>query len=83
MKTTIFKNCWPDNTKVPIEVDDEEALRYGIVLTDDNIKELVWENQWGDDYEFQYVRIRTISYDDHLYYHCMVDGIVTNFKELI
>ena len=61
-------------------VTPDEALRYGKVLTDDN---LYCELQAEDGFEdYKYVRIRTISYDNRIFYHKMVNGEVVEFKEL-
>ncbi len=53
------------------KVSSEDVLRYGECLTDDQIYALVW------------TRIRTIRYEDTIYYHKMVDGEVVEMKELI
>ena len=61
-------------------VTPDEALRYGEVLTDDN---LYCEIQAEDGFEdHKFVRIRTISYDNRIFYHKMVNGEVVEFKEL-
>lgn len=55
----------------------DESLRYGEVLTDDNlyIMEFCPKKE-------NYTRIRTISYDNRIFYHKMVNGEVVEFKEL-
>ena len=58
-------------------VTSDEALRYGEVLTDDN-----WFCFNCDDAKEDFVRIRTISYDNRIFYHKMVNGEVVEFKEL-
>lgn len=61
-------------------VTADEALRYGEVLTNDN---LYCELQAEDEFEdYKYVRIRTISYDNRIFYHKMTSGEVVEFKEL-
>lgn len=56
-------------------VTPDDALRYGDVLTDD-IFDL------GSDWKNYDVRIRTIRYESHIFYHKMVNGEVIEFKEL-
>ena len=53
-------------------VTPDDALRYGEVLTDD---------MFSDGIGWHY-RIRTISYDNRIFYHKMVNGEVVEFKEL-
>lgn len=60
-------------------VTDEDALRYGNVLTDD---ELHYEIKGHVTVCPIYKRIRTISYDNRIFYHKMVNGEVVEFKEL-
>ena len=52
----------------------DDALRYGNVLTDDSY---YVDGLNGGNY-----RIRTISYDNRIFYHKMVNGEVVEFKEL-
>ena len=54
------------------ECNVNDALRYGEVLTDD---------MFSDGIGWHY-RIRTISYDNRIFYHKMVNGEVVEFKEL-
>lgn len=56
-------------------VTPDDALRYGEVLTDD-IFDL------GSDWKNYDVRIRTIHYESHIFYHKMVNDEVVEFKEL-
>lgn len=56
-------------------VTPDNALRYGDVLTDD-IFDL------GSDWKNYDVRIRTIRYESHIFYHKMENDEVTEFKEL-
>ena len=56
-------------------VTPDDALRYGEVLTDDEIH--CFPN--GKE---GWVRIRTIRYDERIFYYKMVDGEVVKFKEL-
>lgn len=55
-------------------VTDEDVLRYGNILTDDNY--------YVDRLNRGNHRIRTISYDNRIFYHKMVNGEVIEFKEL-
>lgn len=56
-------------------VTPDDALRYGEILTDD-IFDL------GSDWKNYDVRIRTIRYESHIFYHKMENGEVIEFKEL-
>lgn len=51
-------------------VKPEDVLKYGNILTDDKFN------------YYSYIRIRTISYDNRIFYHKMVNGEVAEFKEL-
>ena len=53
----------------------DEALRYGEILTDD--MNYVYRAEGDLD-----IRIRTIRYDNRIFYHKMVNGEVVEFKEL-
>lgn len=60
-------------------VTEDDVLRYGNVLTDDMVfgapkSKSVLDMDW--------IRIRTISYDNRIFYHKMVNGEVVKFKEL-
>ena len=55
-------------------VTPEDALRYGKILTDDEFVE--------HGIIYRPIRIRTISYDNRIFYHKMVNGEVMEFKEL-
>lgn len=55
-------------------VADEDALRYGTILTDDDY--------YVDGLNGGSYRIRTISYDNRIFYHKMMNGEVIEFKEL-
>ena len=55
----------------------DHIFKEGNILTDD---EYELEPMWGDG---NWLRIRTIEYDGHIYYHKMIDGKVVEFKELI
>ena len=57
-------------------VAPDDALRYGEILTDD-IFDL------GSDWKNYDVRVRTIRYESHIFYHKMVNGEVVEFKELM
>ena len=58
----------------------DDALRYGEILTDDELYCNILGAGWFSDYG--YIRIRTIRYDERIFYHKMVDGEVVEFKEL-
>lgn len=68
--------CLSDWRKV---VTPDDALRYGEVLTDDD---LYYEIKKHVTVCHIYKRIRTISYDNRIFYHKMVNGEVVEFKEL-
>lgn len=57
-------------------VSPDDSLRYGNILTDN----IVFGTPKGICTD--YVRIRTISYDNRIFYHKMVNGEVVEFKEL-
>ena len=70
--------CYEPAIKKLVTPDD--ALRYGDVLTDEN---LYCEFQAEDGFEdYHYVRIRTIQYESRIFYHKMISGEVVEFKEL-
>lgn len=52
------------------KVTDKDVLRYGEIINDESFVL----------YSGQNVRIRIIAYDDHIYYHKMVDGEVVDFE---
>ena len=54
------------------KVTDKDVLRYGEIINDESFVL----------YSGQNVRIRVISYNDHIYYHKMVDGEVVDFKPI-
>ena len=54
------------------KVTDKDVLRYGEVINDESFVL----------YSGQNVRIRIISYNDHIYYHKMADGEVVDFKPI-
>ena len=64
----------------------DDVLRYGVILTDDNLYcglqncELQTEHDFKN---YKYVRIRTISYDNRIFYYKMVNGEIIDFKELM
>lgn len=68
--------CLGDWRKVVTPVD---VLRYGEVLTDD---ELHYELKGHVTICPIHKRIRTIRYDNRIFYHKMVNGEVVEFKEL-
>ena len=56
----------------------DDVLRYGNILTDDNLFVVEFCPK-----KEKYTRIRTISYDNRIFYHKMVNGEVVEFKELV
>lgn len=56
------------------EYNANEVLKYGNILTDDSY--------YVDGLNGGSHRIRTISYDNRIFYHKMVNGEVVEFKEL-
>ena len=58
-------------------IKPDESLRYGEVLTDDSWYYFNYDNTRED-----FVRVRTIRYDNRIFYHKMVNGEVVEFKEL-
>lgn len=57
---------------------NEDLLRYGEILTDDmDLYNMAWCEPDSNH------RIRTIKYDNHIYYHKMVSGKVVEVKELM
>ena len=60
-------------------VTPEDALRYGEILTDDD---LYYEIKKHVTVCHICKRIRTIYYDNRIFYHKMVNGEVIEFKEL-
>lgn len=61
-------------------VTPEEVLKYGVVLTDDNLYCKANAEDRSKDYKF--IRIRIICYDNRIFYHKMVNGEVIELKEL-
>lgn len=70
--TCVFKADDESLDKEPVEND---ILRYGTILTDDNLIHTCKDE--GD-----YVRIRIIAYDGVIYYHKMLDSEVVEFKKV-
>lgn len=68
--------CLGDWRKV---VTSDDVLRYGEVLTND---ELHYELKGHVTIYPIHKRIRTIRYDNRIFYHKMVNGEVVEFKEL-
>ena len=54
------------------EITNKDVLRYGEVINDESFVL----------YSGQNVRIRIVSYNDHIYYHKMVDDEVVDFKPI-
>ena len=63
-----------------LAIQEEDVLRYGDILTDDELYCNIPGAGWFSDYG--YIRILTIRYDERIFYHKMVDGEVVKFKEL-
>lgn len=57
------------------EFKNEDLLRYGEILTDDEYGGYILEDNC--------TRIRTIKYSNHVYYYKMTNGKVTEVKELM
>ena len=55
------------------KIIDKDVLRYGEIINDESYVL----------YSGQNVRIRIVSYNDHIYYHKMVDGEVVDFKPIV
>lgn len=74
------KAIWYYEMQLKKVVDPIDVLRYGEVLTDD---ELYCEVKGTDGFEdCSWVRIRTFRYESAIYYLKMVNGEVIKFKEL-
>ena len=54
------------------EITNKDVVRYGEIISDESFAL----------YSGQNVRIRIVSYNDHIYYHKMVDGEVVDFKPI-
>ena len=54
------------------KVTDKDVLRYGEIINDESFVLSDGQN----------VRIRIVSYNDHIYYHKMADGEVVDFKPI-
>ena len=54
------------------KITDKDVLRYGEIINDESFVLSDGQN----------VRIRIISYNDHIYYRKMVDGEVVDFKSI-
>ena len=63
-------------------IQEENVLRYGEILTDDEFKCDILDYTGFQIAETNYHRIRTIRYDNRIFYHKMVNGEVVEFKEL-
>ena len=67
-----------DEIEVKYEPTSEDLLRYGEFLTADDL--LVQTGNTDDGYEW--IRIRIIAYNNHIYYHKMVDGETNKVEQL-
>ena len=54
------------------EITNKDVLRYGEIINDESFILSGGQN----------IRIRIISYNDHIYYHKMADGEVVDFKPI-
>ena len=54
------------------DITSVDVLRYGEIINDESFVL----------YSGQNVRIRIVSYNDHIYYHKMLDGEVVDFKPI-
>lgn len=69
------KAIWYYEMQLKKVVEPIDVLRYGDVLTDD----MNYVCRVEGDLD---IRIRTIRYESHIFYHKMVNGEVAEFKEL-
>lgn len=69
-----FKTFWDYCIDWIKFVSPDDTLRYGGILTDDTY--------YVDELNGGSHRIRTISYDNRIFYHKMINGEVVEFKEL-
>lgn len=63
------------------EFKNEDLLRYGKILTNDDFEDCTASEEGCCTYDC--TRIRTIKYDNHIYYHKMVNGEAIEAKELM
>ena len=68
----VFKSLCLEWDKI---ITPDDALRYGEILTDD--MNYVCRAEGDLD-----IRIRTIRYENRIFYHKMINGEVVEFKEL-
>lgn len=73
------KAIWYYEMQLKKVVEPIDVLRYGDVLTDE---ELHYELKGHVTICPIHKRIRTIRYDNRIFYHKMVNGEVVEFKEL-
>ena len=60
----------------------DDVIRYGNVLTDDVFEKRITNDSECDLIRIDYIRIRTILYDNRIFYNKMVNGKPVEFKEL-
>ena len=60
-------------------VEDDEVLKHGQILTDDNI---YGSSEDRSALGTSWIRIRTILYEGRIFYHKMKDGEVADWREL-
>lgn len=65
-----------------LAIREEDALRYGEVLTDDEFECDILDSTGFQIDETNYYRIRTVRYESRIFYHKMMNGEVVEFREL-
>lgn len=63
-------------------VTPDEALKYGKVLTDDLFEKKIIDDSGWDLIKIDYIRIRTIIYDNCIFYYKTINEEPVEFKEL-
>ena len=63
---------WEHNYNLTKNVFEQDVLRYGEVITDNNF----------ETSNLKYVRIRIVSFEGKVYYHQMCNGDIEEFKEI-
>lgn len=58
-------------------MNEKDILKYGMILTDDEMFYFTFCPK-----EENYIRIRTINYNNKIFYHKMINGKNVEFKEL-
>ena len=90
MKMKLLYDCPMYNLKAEYKIEmkyeptSENLLRYGKILTDDEFSENNSDKALYDNISSDWcnTRIRIIAYNNHIYYHKMVDGETNEVKQL-